>query len=453
MKKWPYLYAFAAVALAGCAGTTVPNSGGGGGGGGGGVIDGRSVATVSLPANVAPQLDVYLLPGQGRALGDIAAVFNRIYFDDTNGNRAEDTLAPEIALRLNGFNAINRRINTPLAFGENSRRFVNLQLEVQKIRIDNGDGTFQEYTGSGGGPILGGNEGLFNNLLSVSTFYGRTTSLQLRINDAMLNHNGTNRTWSRQEFIDQNVNPTTGKITGFLSDYLAFDISQVPAKPQLQSPDAAGEDAQVAYFSGDSIALSQASNPANPSQPKVIEVLTPSSVIDGTFSYVGNNVNRVVYDLKQGDPSDPGIPPRLLTSLKGYIRPYSEVLANTGGFEFITLPKNVDSSKQDLVIIQRNLTAVNQPIIAMWFGEVDFAANPAPKFIAWSIDQVDNASRTNEIIGTLPKALLLGPGKTAVDTKQLKWWQNVREGDYTFTTAPPGLPTKYATGRFVCFRR
>ena len=141
---------------------------------------------------------------------------------------------------------------------------------MQKLGIDNGDGTFTYYEGNQGNPILSGNTSLFNNALSMSVFAGRTTALQIYLNDAILNHDGVNLTWDRTLFQTVNTNPTTGKITGFLSDYLMFDISNVAAKPSMQSPDALGQDAQRFYISGDAFALSQAPD-ADPTVPKVLD--------------------------------------------------------------------------------------------------------------------------------------------------------------------------------------
>lgn len=454
MKKWALWVAMASLGagLVGCAGNGVPDNGGGGGGGGGtGGGDGRSTASVNLPAGVPGLIDVTFLPGQGRDVGSPTAVIRRVYFYDIDGNRAEDELNPDTYLKLDGFNAINRRVNALFGYFDNSKRYVNYQLEVQKLGIDNGDGTFTYYEGNQGNPILSGNTSLFNNALSMSVFAGRTTALQIYLNDAILNHDGVNLTWDRTLFQSLNTNPTTGKITGFLSDYLMFDISNVAAKPSMQSPDALGQDAQRFYISGDAFALSQAPD-ADPTVPKVFETLTPFGAIDGNIRYIGAPANFTQYELKQADPRFID-PPRLITALKGKVRPFAEVISNAGQFEFITLPKNVDGTKQDLVMFLRSSTAANAPITQLWFGEVDLGATPNPTFRAWPIDQLDDANRTGEVNGYLPVAKLLGPGKAPIDTKGFKWFQNLREGDFVFTTVPPGLPSLYNSGRFIVFRK
>lgn len=459
MKKWPLLLSMASLGaiLVGCAGSGVPSSTGGGSGGGSGG-DGRSVASVNLPVAVPPLIDTYFLPGQGRVAGSPTAVIRRVFYDDINGGRAEDELAPDINLKLDDFNAQNRRVNAGLDFGENSRRFVNYRLEVQKMMIDNGDGTFQEFEGNNNNPILTGNAGIFNNALSLSVFNGRTTALQIYLNDAMLNHNGTSLVWDRNLFLAQNTNPTTGKITGFLSDYIEFDISNVASKPAMQSPDALGEPASRVYFSGDAIALAQAPA-ADPTTPVVFETLTPFGVIDGDIRFFNAPINKKQYELKQADPRFIQ-PPRLITAVKGFVRPYSEIISGAGEFEFITLPQNTDGREQDLVIVQRSSSAADAPIINMWFGEVlwygtnsDGDTVTEPEFRAWPIDQLPNANRTGQIDGILPKAKLKSAGNVQTDTNAFKWMQGVREGDFEFRTPPAGLPAKFLTGRFIVFRR
>ena len=452
MKKWAFLVAFASLGLVGCAGSGVPGDGGGGGGGGGVIDDGRSVANVNLPPTVAPQIDVYFLPGQGRAVGDLSAYIRRVYFDDTNGERAEDPLFGGINLLLNGFNAQNKSINAPLQYGENSRNFTTYQLEVEELRVISDDaGNYVSYRGNNNQPLLSGTTSRFTDALSLTAFAGRSTTLQIYLNDAMLGFDGTEPTWDRASFLSSNTNPTTGKITGFLSDYVAFDISKVANRPTMQSPDAVGQAASLVYFSGDQIALSQAPA-ANPTTPRIFEVLTPFGAIDGTIQFVAAPVNRTQYELKQADPRFIE-PPRLITALKGFVRSFDEVVTKAGKFEFMLMPKVGDGVKQDLVILQRTVNGNTAHISNMWFGEADFSSAPNPTFKAWSIDQVDDANRTNEVTGNFPASLLYGPGKAKIDTGASNWWQSVREGDFVFTTPPPGLPALNQTGRFIVFRR
>lgn len=453
LKKWPLLLTLASFGaiMFGCAGSGVPGSTSGGGSGGGSGGDGRSVAAVNLPAAVPPYIDVYFLPGQGRALGSPTAVIRRVYFDDITGDRAEDDLAPDLFLKLDDFNAQNRRINAPLEFGENSRYFTQIRFEVLRFMIDDGAGGFSYIpSSSNSNPQFT----IPRNDVSLTAFSGRTSALQIYLNDAMFNFNVSPPTFNAQLFRDQNLNPTTNKFTSFLSDYIEFDISNVTSKPIMQSPDAVGQAAQRVYFSGDAISLSQA--PAgDPTTPVVFETLTPFGAIDGTIRFFNAPINKKQYELKQADPRFLA-PPRLITAVKGLVRPYEEVVSGAGDFEFITLPQNIDGREQDLVIVQRS----GSTIINMWFGEVLWYGKNAqnatitdPQFRAWPIDQLPNANRTGEINGVFPKAKLKSAGNVQTDTAQLKWMQGVREGDFEFRTAPAGLPTKYLTGRFIVFRR
>ncbi|HZH97582.1 MAG TPA: hypothetical protein VEX38_01310 [Fimbriimonadaceae bacterium] len=452
MKKWPLLTALVAIGIIGCggggdapvAGTTGNPTGGGPGGN-----DGRSSANVNL--GIGPGLiQAYFLPGQGRVEGSPTAVITTVRFFDNDGNTepAEEPLAPALYLQLDGFDVLNRPVNAPLIGSQQSRTFDDYEINVRELRVEDAGGGFQTFTGPGGNPPFLSDT--FSNQMLLTVFPGRVSALQIFLNEAMLNvdENG-NRIWNRDEFLRRNINPTTGKITGFLSDYVLFDITNVPNKPKMASPGVAGQDATKVFISGDFYALGR------PGTTGVFEVLTPFGQFEGIFRPADQVTGLKTYELKQNDPRYVE-PPRLITSLKGIYRNYTEVLNNTGQYEFITFPKTGDTARQELAIVQRNMAAQGQPIVNMWFGEVDFtisAQKPNPTFKAYPIGQVQPASTANEIRGTLDRTKLVGANGAPVSTTGTNWWRLVRSGDYAFQNAPAGTPGQFVSGRFIVFRR
>ena len=451
MKKWTYLYVLAAAAVIGCGGEGSPI----GGGGTTGVIDGRSVATVLFTPEVTSTVDMYVLPGQGRAAGDKSAKFRRVYLFDRQDRESESDPS-EIDVLINGFNGQNKRINVDLEANEASRTFDDFYLEIKsltKVDANNFPTTYPSDPDQlflpGGNPqtTASNTNGKFPGALSVTAFYGRWTALQIFLHDGMLDADGSGAPlFDRNLFLNQNKSAQTNKITGYLSDYVSFDIDSVPSKPQLQSPDALGQDAQRLYVSGDNYALSQGGGNG------VFEVLTPFGVYDGIFKPAGAPVNRPTYELKQNDPRFL-FPPRQITALKGFYRPYTDVTKNTGEFEFITIPGSFDDKVQELVIIRRDINSTTKPIVEMFFGKVNYLNPSGPNFQAWPIDQIDDAHPINQVNGTLPASKLLDGQGRPVDRNTLKWWQNVKQGDFVFTTPPSGLDPKFFTGRFIVFRR
>src|SRR5256714_11378391 len=121
LRKWPFFLALFAVAVIGC-------------GGGGtapvasttGTPPTRAPFGVNFPLHIAGSalIDNYLLPGVGRAPGDYEdADIGHIDYVDADGNNTstENKLPPTITVKLDDFNAKNRRVGANVSATESGR--------------------------------------------------------------------------------------------------------------------------------------------------------------------------------------------------------------------------------------------------------------------------------------------------------------------------------------------
>lgn len=400
---------------------------------------GRADFGVQIP-NRPGLLDVYLLPGQGRANGSVTADIGNIVFIDSNGydTTLENALTSDIFLQLDGFNAQNRHVNASVPSIESgapqvqSRIFTDMSLEIRGVQVIDDQGGSKTYNGDTED---------FGKILNITAFQGRTSAVQLLLNDGMINYNNNNSiTLDRAAFIAANQNPATKKIQGFLSDYLMFDISHLPdsAKPMLASPDVAGTVAQKVYVSGDNYSLSQGGSSG------VFETLYPSETVEGSFFPLDPVVNLRTYRLQTFDPRYI-FPPRLITALAGTYYPYQERLVPQGSLLFATFPGTGDGSLQQLIIIQGS----GGNITNMYFGNVNFASKPNPTFSAYPIKDIQPASTAGQLKGILPAGSLVDKNHSAVSTSAANYWQSVRGGTFQFTNGSGTLPV---SGDFVVYR-
>jgi hypothetical protein len=433
--------------LVGCAGGGEPAAGGGGGGGGGGGITPGSRVNLNGASGTIPPglIDVYLLPGQSRVPGSKVVDVDVMRF--LSGQyQAENALAGVLRLKLDAFTVQSREINTDdgqsLGNRPASITFSELRMEFQQRFRENDSGTLVGF----GGQIME-----FPDTFQVTTFPGRVTAVQLFMNDAMMeettNASGfvTGLNFNESAFVAANTNPETGKITGFLSDYVAFDISGLPAaaRPTMLSEGGAGRPASRIFMSGDSFALSEKDPKGVNGSAGVFEVLTKFGTFEGFFRPVASGqIPLKTYELKQADPSVvPDL--RLITALKGIYRDHSEVLTGMTDFEFITFPKSTDASKQDIAIVQRAGTNITN----MWFGTADYATR---SFRVYPIRNVQPASTANELRGTFSN--FRDKNGQLVAAGGADWWQSVRTGTYTFNVGTTGIPATNTSGRFLVFR-
>lgn len=410
---------------------------------------GRDAATVNLDPSVPGFFDVYLLPGQGRAPGSITARIHVIRFISDLGEIAEDPLPIDINLKLDGFNIQNRGFNTddlqnPGPPYPVSRTFDTLDLTFTGFQIEDDFGNQQDVPAS---PF----QETFLDSGEFTAYRGRTTAMQFYMNDSMIDlstQGPLTASLNRALFLDANRNPETGKMRGFLSDYLQFDISAVPNRPTMPSPlqfPPQESRASKVFATGDSFAIGDKDPRGVNGSNGLFVYLTPSSFFEGFYRPQDATTQVKSYELKQADPTVVG-ELRLITALKGKYRDYTEVFTNLHDTEFILLPKSGDGPKQDAIVLKRS----GGTIVNMWFGTVDFSGSGSPTFRIYPIKNLYPASTAGEIRGTLPANDLVGVGEQSVSIGTANYWRNVRYGTFKFdSTAPSGL-TK--TGDFVVFR-
>lgn len=412
------------------------NGGGGGGGGGGGSTGGDSTAFVSMPASPG-LLNVSYITGQGRGRGpdSPSAIIRRVFFidqlnDDVNddpANAVETVLNPERAIGLDQYSIQTIGVDVPMPSGTESRMFDTFYLQVQRIRVENNGGGYDEFDMNGAPAV---DESM---AMTATALRGRHTTIPVFLDDAMLNAPGGNISFDRALFEQVNYDPDENKIIAFLGDYLMFDISQManPDRPIMSS----GAPAARVFFSGDGQAISETTSGG------AFEVLIPTGYLEGTFNDPAPPTNLGTYTLVQVDPRDlNGI--AKITSLLGSWRGYNQVIGSLGAFEFIALPSSRDDGVQDIVMIQRNGAG---KITNMFYGLVDYAAGILN---AWPIRNLDDGVVTNEITGTVTD--LVDKNGSPVGTD----YHKIREGRFAFDTPDADLPGTFPlTGRFIVFRR
>lgn len=387
-------------------------------------------------------------------------------FTSPLGESAEQESPTDIHLKLDGFNIQNRTFGSDgRAVGPpwpNSRNFTDFELQYGDFApTDNGnpntpDDDLQgfriedDFGGVNDVPAFPFLE-KFLDSGEFTTYRGRTTSVQFYINDAMIDVDPVTgyASLNRQAFLDANANPETGKMRGFLNDYLEFDISAVPNRPQmpapLQFPPQESRASRV-FFSGDGYAIGDKDARGVNGSNGLFVYLTPSSFFEGFYRVQDPTTNLKTFELKQADPTYIGPDIRLITALKGVYRTHTEVLSNLHDVEFILLPKSGDGPKQDVVVIKRN----GGTIADMWFGTADFSGSGSPTFRIYPIRNLYPASTSGEIRGTFPANQLDGVGGGTVSSGTTNYWRDIRYGQYRFdSTIPSGLSK---TGDFVVFR-
>jgi hypothetical protein len=424
LKKWSILLAVALVGVIGC----------GGRGGDRLVPPGdQQQSFVNLP-DVPGQIHVNYLTGQGRAVGDTYLVLRRLEFADSFGRVTRELT--ETRLRLNGYQSQIVPLNVPVPAGLSSRLFESFELEAVRFEQQRQFGPF----------IWEDIVGLPDTFPArVRVFRGRHTLLPVFIDDAMVRVEGVGGNmfpvFDREQFRLINMAEDPNAMLGFLSDYVMFDLTNLPAnaRPNLSS----GPIASRVFFSGDGYAISDRGQEAGDQGYFEFLTLDIATPVEGRFKGPAT-INGVrtpgTYNLVQPDPTDPTLNPALLskiTSLHGIWRPVEDLIGNMGAFEAITFPSSRDDNFHDLVFVRRQ----NNVIVDMYFGFVDFETN---EFRAYPIRNIAEGEVDGEVSGTVTNLRTgAGAGTTLPHA--------VRTGTFTFTTgAPSGFPT---SGRFLVFRR
>jgi hypothetical protein len=425
-------------------------------------------------------LQVDYLSGQGRAVGDLTAVIRQVTFRDQFGV-AETQLQAERKLPLAGFTTLIVNINVPFT-GQNSRLFETFQLNFLRFEME-GDqgGTAQTFN-----TAFVQFPGLTLPLAfpaRVRTFPGRQTILPIFVDNSMFE--------VREQFA---IDPSTGdplldeegnfvptgnqylqvtpsatssvsdvfgrgevdpndpqssifgqvnlpdanndgnpeqQILGFLSDYLVFDISSMPAgsRPNLLN----GTPAQRVFFSGDGFAI--AGNPGTEGDLESL-ALDVEQPIPGTYQDAPGSLNAPgTYNLLQIDPRDINRISRIV-SLQGIWRNFDEVLSGMGSTEAITFPSSRDDGRQDIVFFAPGGAGVTR----LYFGTADLETGT---FEAFPVRNLATGAVENRVTGTLG-------GYKDRNGAATRNEPSIRSGTYSFNGDSGGFPT---TGRFTVYRR
>ena len=449
MRKWALLSAAFAAVLAGCGG-----DGAGVGPGPGPGPQGSSVnrALMMGDGSAPARVEVTFNTGQGRAPGSPTAVLKRLNFvtdplppvipPGDSRNNIDTLLNPARHLQLDGYTSQTIAVNIPLnnigfSGPVNSRDISEYRLDIDSLLIEQAGGGFQTVSGPGGQPVL---LELFP--ANIVGFAGRTSSIQIFLDDAMLNFDGVNVIFDRNLFEAVNLTDDGNgnfKMMAFIGDYIVFDITNVANKPTMSNASAATR----VWFSGDSIALSGDVG----TSAEAMEVLTPiAPPIEGLFLppvVLPGGTGPGTYTLRQVDPRDLSNIARI-TALNGTWRDYVDPnparspFLNLGSFECFTFPQSLNQDRHDMVVLVRD---GGGNITTMYFGEMDFGSNT---FAIWPIDQVDDGDASNELNGDLS-------GLVDVNGSPTSNHKSVRSGTLTITGGipPVGFQT---TARFIVYR-
>lgn len=430
---------------------------------------------VKLPKNPG-LVNFSFLTGAGRDIGDETAIIRRVVLTDSFGT-AESKLLGDYALQLNGY---THNIIPLVTSTTSSRFFTSYTLEIKELHVDNGTSFPDVFPANSTAPLV-----QVDFPTSIRTLPGRETAVQIRLDDTMFDVTA-DPIFQQSIFEASNLadNPVQGipTLNGFLSDYVAFDLTNMAAadRPTMSDSTPAG----FVYFSGDFSALSVGGTSGN------FEVLTTLGFIGGTFSPVVNLPGPDstkppfgTYTLNQADPRDidpsdntfPGDTVHQITALQGSYYALSDVVGNMGSFEMITFPRSQERmvhdtqtntdvlrelSVQDVVLIKRNGTAITE----MYFGEIDFGQNQGdPTTLrAYPINQIDDGDAHNEIVGTVSAFKDVNGNAVSLnvaDSQRADTIQKIGSGTFTLAnspdpvyggTVPADFPT---TGRFLVFRR
>jgi len=466
LRKWAFIYVVAAVALIGCGGTGSSNKAVVGGGGGGGLKTGISVKLTNSLAKPPGAIEVAYLTGQGRAPGDLTAVVKRLFFDDNYGV-VTNPLAPETDCPLVGFqnNIVHLDVSfTSQAVGAPSRQFTTFNLDF--VRFDQQTsvpGSLISYaepsTALEGGPFPKSYPA------KLRVFPGRTTSLPVYIDDSMFTVDTTNPAgpainYNESQFQLANGATAASPITGFLSDFVAFNLNGVSQADKQTIGTQAGfaGPADRIFFSGDVYALSD----GHGSGANIAALtLNPNLQINGLLGAAGtlNGPGGTLphagtYSLLATNPTDIFQQLKIVAG-QGIWREHSTVLSglSSSKVNIVTFPSSNDDNLQEMVAFTQD---AKNNISSLYFGFADLDSlsfNLYPVLDLVSGTTTDGSGNQNGISGTLGTLYTASAGVTSSPDL-------VRSGTFTVTSVPatvaypqpPAALAKGTVGLFYVFR-
>lgn len=436
--KW-LLCAFAAVFVAGC----------------GGSGDGRVPPPPPGPDRSAPTivlgntagLTTTFISGQGRrAPGSLIAVIQRIAYQ----NNVDDIIPvldqstfPELKVELDAYSINSRTFSVSVPGDQGSRFMTQFPLEVFSLEQENDFGGTDLLTQNPPALLA---EPPFD--IQLRMFPGRYSSVQVNLDDAILNWDGFGVTFDRDLFIFRNYNEFTNTMTSFLSDQISFDLSAMPAEDRPLMTN--GDPAEAVLYSGDAIAMSRGFG-----FDGSFELLDPVRVEQGIIRpgpILGGVQAPGTYTLLELDPRDlEGL--TKITALQGSWRSYKSVMTDFPVYSMVAMPNSGDDDRQTLLVWKHN---PDGQITAMWQGTLRYtvAAGTPPTtgfFSLWPIGQIDDADAANEVKGFVSN-LITRPTYATVNGRRVVVGYDVLKGDYNVTETNPLFPFPLQGG-FAVFRR
>ncbi len=207
----------------------------------------RNAFGVNIP-NMPGLLDTYFEPTQGRQNTSYFTVISDLYYEDVNGitTNSENTQIPQITLDLSSVsqNPLNDPLDVNVPDPVSLRPAGSSSAGICLFSISTRVRTRLQIPGY---------QLALSNVINATVLQGRTTAIQLYLNDGEFDWKQTPPAFNKTEFMAENVNPSTGLIQGFLSDYLSIDISGVAKKPVMSNGQTAGR----VFISGDEFALAK----------------------------------------------------------------------------------------------------------------------------------------------------------------------------------------------------
>ncbi len=514
MKKWAFLCAAAAGAvLIGCGGSGSKSSSTGSTGSSAG--SGRPLAAlIKIPNTGSATVYISFLTGQARDPGDLHLVIkNTPIHDSQHGIDAQNANSSAINLNLNQYQIQYSNISIDFANHPqvvNSEAFDLFTLNPYFFATEQPDGSVAQSPSDPGAitpdPFIAENP----IPIRLTTFPGRDSILPVFLDNTMFTTINGLEGYNGDQFktINQPPNPndptTSGKIVGFISDFVQFNIGthywaggSTNPLPTLMNSTGNGT-ATHFYLSGDAYAFSDDTvydpyyptnppsyisktpppagfqvgdgvagasgtfeeltlNPFNPFDGAMAQPQTPPPTGSATPFPVSPAVNFPgTYDLLQANPTDiTGI--SKIVSTYGKWRNAELVTGLTSTtFDLIIFPNSSDSftenSPADAVGFAHTKAPDGSVVITnLYAGYAFFTANSGEKPMArlYPLNQFIVGSTNGEIDYDLTN-LITATGGTNSDNRF------IRNGTYTYDAAASNntpLPTGFLnSGTFVVFR-